>query len=140
MKEFFKKSMRIAAKVFKWILIAFIILFVAIFAIWKVPSIHEYAVNKGTSYFSEKTGGQLSIGKVDLRLPFFIGLEDIDLLSLDGSKLATIDGLEIYPGWRMLFAKTIRIDEINLSGIEGKIFVNKNGEFNFDFITEGFND
>ncbi|MFT4771261.1 MAG: translocation and assembly module TamB [Cryomorphaceae bacterium] len=140
MKEFFKKSMRIAAKVFKWILIAFIILFVAVFAIWKVPSIHEYAVNKGTSYFNEKTGGQLSIGKVDLRLPFFIGLEDIDLLSPDGLKLATIDGLEIYPSWRMLFAKTIRIDEINLSGIEGKIFVNKNGEFNFDFITEGFND
>jgi hypothetical protein len=140
MKEFFKKSIRITAKVFKWILIVFIFLFVLIFVIWKVPAVHKYAVGKGTSYFNEKTGGDLSIGEVDLKLPFFIGLEDISLLTPDGTKLASIDDLEIYPGWRMLFAQTIRVDEINLSGVEGKIFVNKSGEFNFDFIVEGFSD
>jgi hypothetical protein len=140
MKEFFKKSLRITAKVFKWILIVFIFLFVLIFVIWKVPAVHQYALGKGTSYFNEKTGGNLSVGHVDLKLPFFIGLEDINLLSPDGSKLASIDALEIYPGWRMLFANTIRVDEINLSGVEGKIFVNKSGNFNFDFIVDGFSD
>ncbi|MCZ4410145.1 translocation/assembly module TamB domain-containing protein [Cryomorphaceae bacterium 1068] len=140
MKEFFKKSLRITAKVFKWILIVFIFLFILIFVIWKVPAVHQYAVNKGTSFFNEKTGGDLSIGHVDLKLPFFIGLEDISLLTPDGSKLASIESLEIYPGWRMLFANTIRVDEINLSGIEGKIFVNKSSDFNFDFIIDGFSD
>lgn len=140
MKEIFKKSLRITARVFKWILIVFILLFVLIFAVWKVPAIHNFAVKKATSFFNEKTGGDLSIGAVDLRLPFFIGLEQINLQTPEGQKLASIETLEIYPGWRMLFAQTIRVDEINLSGVDGKIFIKRDGSFNFDFITEGFSD
>jgi hypothetical protein len=140
MKEFLKKSLKVVGKIFKWILIILLFVFLLIFIVWKVPAVHDYAVEKGTSFFNEKTGGNLSIGEVDLRLPFFIGLEDISLDDPQGDRLAFIDDLEIFPGWRMLFAKTIRIDEINLSGVEGKIYVNKNGSFNFDFITEGFTD
>lgn len=140
MKESFKKSLRITGKVFKWILILFVVLFVLIFVVWKVPAVHNYAVKRATSFFNEKTGGDLSIGHVDLQLPFFIGLENISLHSPDGSEVASINDLSVYPGWRMLFAKTIRIDEISLSGTEGKIFVNQNGEFNFDFIVAGFSD
>ena len=140
MKEFFKKSLKVLGKIFKWILFVLIFIFVLVFIVWKVPAVHDYAVKKGTSFFNEKTDGKLSIGDVDLRLPFFIGLEDIALDDPQGDRLAFIDDLEIYPGWRMLFAKTIRIDEVNLSGVEGKIFINKNGNFNFDFITNGFAD
>jgi len=140
MKEFLKKSLKVIGKIFKWILFFLLFIFLLIFIVWKVPAVHEYAVKKGTSFFNEKTGGDLNIGEVVLRLPFFIGLEDISLDDPQGHRLAFIDNLEIYPGWRMLFAKTIRIDEVNLSGVEGKIFVKKDGGFNFDFITEGFTD
>jgi len=140
MKVVIKKSLRIIWKVFKWTLFALFFLFLLIFIIWKVPAVHDYAVKKGTEYFNDKTGGDLSIGGVDLKLPFYIGLENILLNDPEGSKLASIGSLDLYPGWRMLFAKTIRVDELNLSKVDAKIFMQANERWNFDFIIAGFTD
>ena len=140
MKESFKKSLRIAGKVLKGILIFWLVIFLLIFIVWNVPAVHDYAVGKGIDYFNETTGGELSIGEVDLRIPYFIGINDLQLIDPGGNPLVSIEKLEAYPGWRMLFTKTIRIDEINLSGSNSKILLDEKGEFNFDFIIKGFAD
>ncbi|MEM9050701.1 MAG: hypothetical protein AAGC47_01510, partial [Bacteroidota bacterium] len=140
MKESFKKSLRIAGKVLKGILIFWLVVFLLIFIVWKVPAVHDYAVGKGVDYFNEITGGELSITKVDLRLPYFIGINDVELSDPAGVRLISIEDLEVYPGWRMLFSKTIRLDEVNLSGSNSKILLDERGDFNFDFIREAFTD
>lgn len=140
MKEIIKKSLRVLGKILKWSFIIVILVFLILFIVWKVPAVHDYAVQKGTEFFNNKTGGKLSIGEVDLRLPFFIGLEEINLDTPKGEKLASIGKLEIYPGWRMLVKKTLRVDRIDIEEVDAQILLNENGEWNFDFIAQGFSD
>lgn len=138
MKRILKKGIRILAGILKWVLIVLIALFLIIFAVWKIPAVHDYALKRATNYFNTETQGDLSIEEIDLRLPFYIGIRGISLHGPDSEKIASIGEIEVFPGWRALFNNTIQIDEIKVSDLNAEIFRNIEGRWNYDFIIEAF--
>ncbi|HKL03974.1 MAG TPA: AsmA family protein, partial [Cryomorphaceae bacterium] len=133
-----KKSIRILIGILKWTLIILAVFFLLLFAVWKIPAVHNYALKRATSYFNNKTQGNLSIEEIDLKLPFYIGIRGISLHGEDSAKIASIGEIEIYPGWRAIFNNTIKIDDVNVSQLDAEIFRNKQGRWNYDFIIDAF--
>ncbi len=135
-----RSVLRILWKVVKWLLLTVILLLILVAVIVKVPAVHDYLLKKGTTYFNEKTGGNLSIDAIDLRIPTYIQLNGISLKTPDNENLAIIENIEISIGWRYLFNKTIRIDKLVLEDVDARL-LNANGSgWNYDFIATGFND
>ncbi|NEN25126.1 hypothetical protein G3O08_16620 [Cryomorpha ignava] len=135
-----RKVFRILWKVVKWVLLSVIFLLILIAIIVKVPAVHDFLLQKGTTYFNEKTGGNLSIAEIDLRIPGYVQLNGISLKTPDDEKLASIGNIEISVGWRYLFDKTIRIDKLVLEDVDAQLLNRDGSGWNYDFIAEGFSD
>ncbi len=140
MKATIKKIIRITGRIALWLLAFLLLVFLLVFIVWKVPAVHNYAVRKGTTYFNDKTQGNLSIEKVDLKLPFYIGIEGIELKGPATNDIVSVGQLEVYPGWRALFQKTILLDDVALSDVKMTYNVDSKRKTNLDFITEAFVD
>ena len=135
-----RKVVRILWKVVKWLLLSVILLLILIAIIVKVPAVHDIILSKATTYFNEKTGGNLSIEEIDLRIPTYVQLNGISLKTPENEKLARIGNVEISIGWRYLFDQTIRIDKIVLEDVEGQVLNQDGVGWNYDFIVNGFSD
>ena len=94
MKATIKKIIRITGRIALWLLAFLLLVFLLVFIVWKVPAVHNYAVRKGTTYFNDKTQGNLSIEKVDLKLPFYIGIEGIELKGPATNDIVSVGQLE----------------------------------------------
>jgi uncharacterized protein involved in outer membrane biogenesis len=117
-----------------------IVLIVAVIVALLLPPVQKYALNKGTAWFNKTTGGELSIREIDVRLPYFIHLDGVSLKGPEKTHIAQIETLRVSLGWRMIFNKTIRIDRIELTGLNANIESDANGSWNYEFITDPFTD
>lgn len=135
-----KKVLRILWKVVKWLLLSIILLLLLIAIVVKVPAVHNFLLKQGTSYFNEKTGGNLSVEEIDLRIPSYVQLNGISLKSPDNENVASIGNIEISIGWRYLFRKTIQIDKLVLEDVDAQLLNSDGSEWNYDFIIRGFTD
>src|SRR5690554_328656 len=129
-----KKVLRILWKVVKWLLLSIILLLLLIAIVVKVPAVHNFLLKQGTSYFNEKTGGNLSVEEIDLRIPSYVQLNGISLKSPDNENVASIGNIEISIGWRYLFRKTIQIDKLVLEDVDAQLLNSDGSEWNYDFI------
>lgn len=135
-----KKVLRFLWKLVKWVLLSVILLLVLVAIVVKVPAVHDYLLHKGTEFFNEKTGGNLSVESIDLRIPTYVQLNGISLKTPDNEKVADIGNIEISIGWRYLFKKTIRIDKLVLENTDARL-INADGTgWNYEFIVDGFTD
>ena len=133
-----KRVLRFIWKLFKWLLISAISLFLLLAILLYIPPVQKFLLQKGTQYFNEQTGGNLTVNQIDLRLPFYLQLEGINLNSPSGDKIASIGEIEISIGWRKIFSKTIRLDDIHLEDVDAAIRAEKDGNWNYQFIVDGF--
>lgn len=124
----------------KWVLLSVVLLLLLIAIIVKVPAVHDFLLDKGTTYFNEKTGGNLSVNEIDLRIPGYVQLSGISLKTPQNENLAEVGNIEISLGWRYLFNKTIRIDKIVLEDVDAQLLNTDGSGWNYDFIAEGFSD
>lgn len=135
-----KRGLRISWGILKWTFISVIGLILIVVIAFMLPPVQRYAIQQGTSWFNENTGGELSIGSIDLRLPFFINLEDVNLKDPAGQHIADIGSLKISLGWRMIFDQTIRVDRLEIEKIDADIYADQQGVWNYNFIIEAFAD
>lgn len=135
-----KKVLRFLWKLVKWVLLSVILLLILIAVVVKVPAVHDFLLHKGTEYFNEKTGGNLSIESIDLRIPTYVQLSGISLKTPDNEKLADIGNIEVSIGWRYIFKKTIRIDKLVLENADARLINADGSGWNYDFIVAGFSD
>ncbi len=103
-----------------------------------LPPVQKYLIQKGVSWFSDTTGGTLTVGSVDIRLPWYIALNDVTMLGSNGEHVASIGAVQTSIGWRMLFTNTIRIDHIAVMGLSANVHGDSTGRWNYDFITDAF--
>lgn len=135
-----KRVFRILLKILKWIFITILAVLLLLVIVVKVPAVHDFILQKATTYFNEKTGGNLSIRSIDLRIPSYVQLEGVSLESPDSQRIAYVGDIEISLGWRYLFNHTIRVDKLVLKDVEGKVFQKDASGWNYDFIVNGFSD
>lgn len=136
-----KKVLRITWKIIKWLFLSLLIIFVLLFIVLRVPASRQYIVSKASDKLSELTNAQISIADVDLRLPFYVGVEKINVASPEGEQILSVDEIGVSIGWRYALTKTLRVDKLSLTGVTGKVYRNPNDSlWNYQFILDAFAD
>lgn len=133
-----KRVLKFIWKLVKWLLVICISLFLLIAIVVHLPPVQSFMLKKGTDYFNEKTDGDLSVEEIDLRLPFYLQLEGINLENPDGEEIISLGNVEISIGWRKIFLQTISLDDIHLENAEATLSSNQYGVWNYQFIVDGF--
>ncbi len=132
--------LKVTLSILKWLFITIVVLLTMVTIALMLPPVQKFVIQKGTSWFNEKTGGNLAIEDIDLRLPWFVNLNGVSLDDPSGNNVATIGSLKTSIGWRMIFNNTIRIDRLELEGVNAEVYSDENGRWNYDFIIEAFAD
>ncbi len=135
-----KQVLGILFRILKWIFITILAVLLLLVIVVKVPAVHDFILRKATTYFNEKTEGNLSIRDIDLRIPSYVQLEGVSLESPDSHRIAYVGDIEISLGWRYLFNQTIHVDRLILKDVEGRIFQRDASGWNYDFIVNAFSD
>lgn len=133
-----RRIIRRIFNILKWTTIAIAALLALIIIVVNLPQIHDYALKKGVAFFNDKTRGHLTVEAINLRLPRHIQLSGLELKHPDGQKIIAVDNIEIEVTWPALFNKSIVLDHVNLSGLNGSVETDSDGNWNYQFIIDGF--
>ncbi len=125
--------------VLKWVVGIPILLFLLISVLLALPPVQKQIIKRGVTWFNSKTGGQLTVDGIDLRLPWYLALENVALYDDKSQLVVKFDELKTSIGWRAILSNTIRIDKLELYGLSANIYCeSSNGKWNYDFITDAF--
>ena len=126
-------------RVFAWILASAIFLIVIVFILIQTPFVQNYARKKVVSYLENKLKTKVEIGKLDVKFPSAISLQNV--FFEDQSKDTLLYGGEIKVGISMfrLLKNDFQINEIALNNIVAKVNkLSTDSVFNFQFIIDAF--
>ncbi len=137
-----KKKRSLLAKtgrVLAWILASLISLIILILILVQLPAVQNFARKKVVSYLENKLHTKVEIGKLDIKFPTALSLQNIYIE--DQSKDTLLYGGELKVDLSMfkLLKSDIDIREISLNNIIAKIKRSPpDSVFNFQFITDAF--
>ena len=137
-----KKKRSLLAKtgrVLAWILASLISLIILILILVQLPAVQNFARKKVVSYLENKLHTKVEIGKLDIKFPTALSLQNIYIE--DQSKDTLLYGGELKVDLSMfkLLKSDIDIQEISLNNIIAKIKRSPpDSVFNFQFITDAF--
>ncbi len=137
-----KKKRSLLAKtgrVVAWILASLVFLIILILILIQVPAVQNFARKKVVSYLENKLHTKVEIGKLDIKFPTALSLQNIYIE--DQSKDTLLYGGELKVDISMfkLLNRDIEIQEISLNNITAKIKrTPPDSVFNFQFITDAF--
>ena len=89
-------------------------------ALLYIPPVQNWAVQKVAQYASEKTGMEISVGKVKLDFPFNLGMEDVKVIkpndSIPEQKDTVADIRKVVADVKLLplLKKQVKVDELSL--------------------------
>ncbi|MFN3996976.1 translocation/assembly module TamB domain-containing protein [Algoriphagus sp.] len=97
-------------------------------------------MNKATSFVENKTGTDVSIGRLFITFSGNIFIEDLYLGDLNSDTLFSSKNLEAGIGIaEFINSGTIRVKKLNWEGVTARVRRDEaSGKFNFDFLTEAF--
>lgn len=128
-----------AGKIFLWIIGCFLFLIILILILIQTAPVQNFARKKIVSYLENKLKTKVEIGKLDIKFPTAISLQNIFVE--DQSKDTLLYGGELKVDISMfkLLKKTIEIQEISLNNIVLKVKRQPpDSVFNFQFIADAF--
>ena len=102
-------------KALKWIGISVLIpilLFALLAGLLYFPPFQQWAVRQASSYASEKTGMNISVGNVRLKFPLDLQLNDVVAIQSSGDTIAAIGSVVADVQMRPLLKKQVVIDEL----------------------------
>ncbi len=105
-----KKALKVAAIA----VLTPILLIVTLAALLYVPPVQNWAADKVAAIASEKTGMDISVGRVSLDWPLDLGIDDFRAIH-EGDTLADVGHLSVDVQLRPLFKKRVVINELSVS-------------------------
>ncbi len=135
------KSRTIFKKIFKWLGIVLLSLFVLIFLLilaLRTPWAQQYITNKAISYVSEKTHTRIELQKLFITFRGDIQLEGIYVEDQLKDTLLFVGDLEAGVAFLPLIDGNINISRINWNGLVANVNRNQDSAFNFDFLIDAF--
>jgi len=126
-------------RVFLWILASVIFFIFIVFILIQTPFVQNYARKKVASYLENKLKTKVEIGKLDVKFPTAISLQNV--FFEDQSKDTLLYGGEIKVGISMfrLLKNDFQINEIALNNIVAKVKkLPPDSVFNFQYIIDAF--
>lgn len=135
-----KKSFIIKlARVFAWVLGSALFLIILVLLLIQVPAIQNFGRKKVVSYLENKLHTRVQIGKLDIKFPTTLSLQDV--FFEDQSHDTLLFGGEIKVNIKMLrlLKNDIQIEEISLDNMLVKVKrLPPDSVFNFQFIADAF--
>ncbi|MES2647112.1 MAG: translocation/assembly module TamB domain-containing protein [Bacteroidota bacterium] len=133
-----KNIIRKIFKIFAWILLSIICLFLLVLILIQLPSVQNFGRKKIVSFLEKKIGTPVQITRLDIDFPKIIVLEGVYFEDQAKDTLLAGKKLKVDISLFKLLKNKVEINEISLSGITGNIKRNADGVFNFDYIINAF--
>ncbi len=84
-------------RILRGLILAPICLILLVALLLYVPPVQNIVVQRTAAYLSEKTGMQVSVGRVHLAFPLDLSLEKLQVLRSPGDTLVTVGALSLSP-------------------------------------------
>ncbi|MEO8567798.1 MAG: AsmA family protein, partial [Ginsengibacter sp.] len=137
-----KKKRSLLAKtgrVVAWILASLIFLVVLVLILIQVPAVQNFARKKVVSYLENKLHTKVEIGKLDIKFPTALSLQNIYIEDQSRDTLLYGGELKVNISMFKLLKSDVEIQEISLNNIIAKVKrTPPDSVFNFQFITDAF--
>ncbi|MEO8764503.1 MAG: hypothetical protein ABI416_09460, partial [Ginsengibacter sp.] len=126
-------------RVFLWIIASVIFLMILILVLVQVPAVQNFARKKVVSYLEHKLNTKVAIGKLDIKFPTALSLQDVYIEAQDKDTLLYGGELKVDISMFKLLKNDLEIQEIALNNITAKIKrLPPDSTFNFQFIMDAF--
>lgn len=115
------------------------VLFLIVAALILTPPVQQIIVERAAEFISDKTGTQVSVGKLFINFRGDIVLKDFYAGDLQNDSLVSLGELNADIGLIDLLKKKIRVKEININYLNANIARSENDStFNFQFLIDAF--
>lgn len=99
--------------------------------------VQTWLVHKATTTLSEKTGTNISVGKVKIKFFKTISLQDVYLEDLEGDTLAYIHTLDSRLAYINPFTMKFHFNSLSLDGVRANVYRTENDStFNYQFLVD----
>ena len=103
------------------------------------PVFQKFAARYASGYLSEKTGGDIKVGRLLIAPDFSVFLDDVVVKDLNGSELANIGTLRTKLDIRDAMNGTIHLENVEMNNVKANLIQYEGEEkFNFAFLVDAF--
>ena len=128
-----------AGRVLLWIIASLIFLIVLVLILIQTAPVQNFARKKMVSYLEHKLKTKVAIGKLDIKFPTALSLQDVYIEAQDKDTLLYGGELKVDISMLRLLKSDIEIQEIALNNITAKVKrLPPDSTFNFQFILDAF--
>ena len=100
-----------------WLIVSPFLLFLMAIILLYLPPIQRFAVDKASAVASEATGLDITVGRLDLRFPLDLLVQDVLAVTPEKKDtLLSLERLKVELRFWKLFKKEIEIEEISVKG------------------------
>lgn len=136
------KKKTFSAKLFnvlRWVFLSVIGLIILILILVQLPFVQNFARKKAVTYLENKLHTKVEVGRLSVRLPTSVSLQNIYLEDQSQDTLLYGKSLRVNISMLRLLQNEIRINEIDLDGIVANVHREPpDSTFNFQFIVDAF--
>src|SRR5450432_3961052 len=126
-------------RVLLWIIASLIFLIILVLILIQTPPVQNFARKKIVSYLEHKLKTRVAIGKLDVKFPTALLLQDVYIEAQDKDTLLYGGELKVDISMLKLLKSEIEIQEIALNNITAKVKrLPPDSTFNFQFIMDAF--
>ncbi len=103
------------------------------------PVFQKFAARFASGYLSEKTGGDIKVGRLLITPDFSVYLDDVIVKDLNDNELADIKALQTKLNFRDALDGIIHLENVKLSNVTASLIQYEGEEkFNFAFLVDAF--
>ncbi len=129
-------------KILKWVLrvvLGLVILLLLIIALVQIPAVQTYVTDQIVSSFSERTGTTMEVGRVVIRFPTKVAVEDIYVEDTQGDTLLYAGDIEVDVNILALLRSRVSVSNISVEQLYANILKRSpDTVFNYQFIVDAF--
>ena len=103
------------------------------------PVFQKFAARYASGYLSEKTGGDIRVGRLMITPDFSLFMDDVVVKDLKNNELANVSVLRVKMNIRDALVGTIHFEDVVLSSVKANLIKYEGEEkFNFAFLMDAF--
>lgn len=129
---------RIVLRVLVWLVLLPVLLLLLVAVLLYLPPVQSFVRERAVSFLSEKTGADVQLQSLHLRMPLGVELSGLFVNDQSGDTLLYAGTVRTKLGLRALLSKRIVLDPVDLRDVRATLKQDADSVFNFDFILKAF--
>lgn len=134
-----KKAIRKIVRIIAWVLFSIILLLIIVLVLIQLPAVQDFGRKKIVGYLENKLETRVEIGKLDIRFPKKIVLENVYIEDRHKDTLLAAGKLTVDIAMMQLLRSNIEVPYIGIEGLTSHITrLQPDTTFNYQFIADAF--